>query len=279
MVGDEQPVDAEHRGEQQRHQQHARREVALDGRALQREVEDDERRDAEQRHRGDGLRRAQLEQQLLAQQRGDGVPHRYSAPMRSASTSAAGASSSTRPARRPSARSASASPPAGSWLVIDARARRRRRRSAARRARRPTGRGSRAARRAAAARGRAARRGRRPARWTMPRENVWTGSSARGVEADLGQQLLDPRLADAVQARVEAQVLARAEVAVEQRRVAEQAERARGPPSRRAAARRRGPRRPGVRAQQRGEHAQQRRLARAVGAEDDERRARGQRRA
>ena len=39
------------------------------------------------------------------------APHRYSAPIRAVSTSPAGASRSARPARRPSARSASASPP------------------------------------------------------------------------------------------------------------------------------------------------------------------------
>ena len=66
---------------------------------------------------GHGLRRAQLQAQLLAQHGADGPPHRYSAPMRAASISPAGASRSARPARRPSARSASASPPAGSWLV------------------------------------------------------------------------------------------------------------------------------------------------------------------
>ena len=89
VVCDEQAAGPEHRREQQRHPQHAGGEVAVDLPALQREMEDDERRDAEQRHRGHGLRRAQLQAQLLAQQGADGAHHRYSAPICSASTSAA----------------------------------------------------------------------------------------------------------------------------------------------------------------------------------------------
>ncbi|MGD0205197.1 MAG: hypothetical protein ABSB57_01965, partial [Dehalococcoidia bacterium] len=67
----EQAVDAEDRGEQQRHPQDPGRQVAVHGAAIQGEVEDDERGDCEQRHAGDGLERAQLDEQLLAQQRAD----------------------------------------------------------------------------------------------------------------------------------------------------------------------------------------------------------------
>ena len=77
--------------------------------------------------------------------------------------------------------------------------------------------------------------------------------------------------ADAVQARVEAQVLARGQVAVEQRLVAEEADPpAHGP----ALARQRAAehaRRAAVRAQQRRQDPQQRRLAGAVGAEHRQR--------
>ena len=65
-LGDEQPVDAEHRGEQQRHPQHAGGEVAVERVAVEPEVEEHERRDAEQRHRRDDLERAQLGAQVLA---------------------------------------------------------------------------------------------------------------------------------------------------------------------------------------------------------------------
>ena len=124
-VGDEQPPDPQQRGERQRHPQDAGGEVAVDRVAPQREVEEDVRRRAEQRHRDERLRRAALEPQLLGEhgarggeraRRGRGA-HRYSAPICSAVTSAARASSAARPSRRPSARSPSASPPAGSWLV------------------------------------------------------------------------------------------------------------------------------------------------------------------
>ena len=58
VLGDEQPVDAEDRGEQQRHDEHAGGEVAGDAVAVQAEVKDDVRRDAEEHHRGHGLARA-----------------------------------------------------------------------------------------------------------------------------------------------------------------------------------------------------------------------------
>ena len=92
-------------------------------------------------------------------------------------------------------------------------------------------------------------------------------------QADLLEQLVDARGVDPVQARVEAQVLARAEVAVEQRLVAEQADAAAHGPALAGQLVPEHARAAGVRAQERGQHAQQRRLAGAVGAEDDERRA------
>ena len=73
MIGDEQAVDAEHRGEQQRDDQDPGGKVALDRGPLQREVKYDERRDREQRHRRNGLRGAQLEPQLLEDDRADGA--------------------------------------------------------------------------------------------------------------------------------------------------------------------------------------------------------------
>ena len=91
-------------------------------------------------------------------------------------------------------------------------------------------------------------------------------------EPDLREQRLGAAGVDAVQARVEAEVLARGERAVEQRLVGEQAD----PPAHRpAVARQLGAEHahaPGVRAQERGEDAQQRRLAGAVGPEHRERR-------
>jgi hypothetical protein len=74
-LGDEQAVGAQHRGEQHRHPQYAGGERAVDAVALEPEVEDDERGDAEQQHRRDRLAVAQLEPQLLAQQRVDGRTH------------------------------------------------------------------------------------------------------------------------------------------------------------------------------------------------------------
>ncbi len=98
------------------------------------------------------------------------------------------------------------------------------------------------------------------------------------AQADALEQLLDAVERDAVQAGVEAQVLAAREVAVQQRLVRQQPD----PPADGPAVVRERPAEhahdAGVRAQQRGEDPQQRRLAGAVGAEDDERRARRDRR-
>jgi hypothetical protein len=84
------------------------------------------------------------------------------------------------------------------------------------------------------------------------------------------QQLVDAREGHAVQARVELEVLARGEVAVQQRVVAEEADL---PAHRPTLARQRVPEDlggPVVRAQQRAQDAQERRLARAVGTEHRE---------
>ena len=88
------------------------------------------------------------------------------------------------------------------------------------------------------------------------------------------EQLVDPRRRHVVQARVVAQVLAPAQVAVEQRLVTEVAHPAGQLP---ALARELGaehPRPPAVRAQQAGEHSQQRGLAGPVAAQHRERLAR-----
>ena len=68
---DEQPVDAEDRGEQERHPQDAGGELALEPVAVEAEVEDDEGRDGEQRHRRHRLLRAKLDAQVLADDRAD----------------------------------------------------------------------------------------------------------------------------------------------------------------------------------------------------------------
>ena len=81
-VGDEQPVDAEQRGEQERHEQDPRGEVAFDRAAVEREVKDDEGAHGEERHARDGLERAQLDEQLLAQERADGRAQRRAAARR-----------------------------------------------------------------------------------------------------------------------------------------------------------------------------------------------------
>ena len=176
-VGDEQPADAEHRREQQRHRtaRPAARSPSTAA-ALQREVEDHERRDRESAMRGDDLRRAQLEAQVLAAARAP-TARRISgtAPRsRPCRPRPPAARSSARPPRSPSARSASASPPAGSWLVTtrvrplaapDERLDERRRRP---------GRGWRAARRAAARSGSCRTARPTASRCTIPRENVWT---------------------------------------------------------------------------------------------------------
>ena len=110
-------------------------------------------------------------------------------------------------------------------------------------------------------------------RCAIPRDSERTGSSARRA-IPTASSSSSARRRHVVQPRVEAQVLARGQVAVEQRLVGEQPD----PPAHRPAlARQRAPehaRLAGVRAQQRGEHPQQRRLAGAVGAEHRQRGAR-----
>ncbi len=85
------------------------------------------------------------------------------------------------------------------------------------------------------------------------------------------EQLVHALVLDAVQTRVEAQVLARGQLAVEQRLMAEQADARAHRPRLARQARAEHAHAAGVRTQQAREHAQQRRLAGAVGAEHDER--------
>jgi hypothetical protein len=84
-------------------------------------------------------------------------------------------------------------------------------------------------------------------------------------------------LVDPVQARVEAQVLVRGQLAVEQRLVAEQSDAPAHLPGVIDQVAAEHAHAAGVRAQQRGEHAQQRGLAGAVGPEHDERVSGGER--
>ena len=104
-----------------------------------------------------------------------------------------------------------------------------------------------------------------------PARQLGDGIVGARPHPDRLQHLVDARLGDAVQARVEAQVLAPRQLAVQQRLMAEEAD----PAAHRVAVV--GQRAAehanlaGVRAQQRGEHPQQRRLAGAVGPEHDER--------
>ena len=190
---------------------------------------------------------------------------------------AAGAPAARRArARSPSARSASASPPAGSWLVDHARAPATRapisgstsvggggvevrarlveqqqlgvvqHRAADREPLHHPARVACARGRRRAGAGRRARAAPRRASTPTPCRRAWKRRFSR-----------------------------RGEVAVQQRLVRRAARRARARPSRRrGSALAEHARDAGVRAQQRREHAQQRRLAGAVGAEDDERRAR-----
>ena len=97
---------------------------------------------------------------------------------------------------------------------------------------------------------------------------------------DRVEQRLDPRRRHAVQPRVEAQVLPRGEVAVEQRVVRQQPDAPAHRPALARAARARAPApSPACGREQRGEDPQQRRLAGPVGAEHGERRSARQRRA
>ena len=70
-LGDEQAVDREERGEQDRHQQDAGGEAALERGPVEPEAEDHERRDGEERHRGQRLERAELDPQVLRQDHPD----------------------------------------------------------------------------------------------------------------------------------------------------------------------------------------------------------------
>ena len=69
-LGHERAREPEQRGEEDRDPEQPDR-LALRPAPGQREVEDDERREDEQQHRRQRLARAQLEQQVLARERGD----------------------------------------------------------------------------------------------------------------------------------------------------------------------------------------------------------------
>ncbi len=176
-------------------------------------------------------------------------------------TSRAGAQIAGRPPRSPSARSAPARPPAGSWLVTtrvrpDARPTSGSSRAVAAGSRLASG-SSRSRSSGSCSTARAA-----ATRWTMPRDRTATGSSARAVMPTASSTSSMRVGRDVVQARVEAQVLPRREVAVEHRLVREEPD----PPAHRPALARQlaaeDARRARVRAQQAGEDAQERRLAR-----------------
>ena len=115
-------------------------------------------------------------------------------------------------------------------------------------------------------------------RWTIPRESSATGSSARACMPTASSTAWTRSAPSATRCRRawKRRFSRPAQLAIQQRVVAEEAD----PPARGVAVV--GQRAAehahlaGVRAQQRREHPQQRRLARAVGAEDDERLARGQ---
>ncbi len=71
-LGDEEAVDAEHGGEQQRRPEHAGGEAAGEAGAVEAEAEDDEGGDREQRHRRQRLQGAQLRAQVLGEDRREG---------------------------------------------------------------------------------------------------------------------------------------------------------------------------------------------------------------
>jgi hypothetical protein len=89
--------------------------------------------------------------------------------------------------------------------------------------------------------------------------------------ADGVEDLVDARELHVVQARVEAQVLPRREVAVEHRLVREQPDAPAHRPALAGQLAPEDPHRPGVRPQETRQHAQERRLAGAVGSEHHER--------
>ena len=71
-LGDEEAVDAEHRGEEQRRPEHPGGEAAGELGAVEPEAEDDEGGDREERHRRQRLQGAQLRAQVLAEDRREG---------------------------------------------------------------------------------------------------------------------------------------------------------------------------------------------------------------
>ena len=104
-----------------------------------------------------------------------------------------------------------------------------------------------------------------------PAREVFSGSSARSAQRHGVEQLLDALCADAVQARVKAQVLARGQLAVQQRLVPEQPDAPAHGPRLLGEARAEHAHLAVVWPQQRREHPQQRRLARPVRPEHDQR--------
>ena len=73
-VRDEEAVDAEQRGEQERDDEDSRGEVAFDAPAVEREVKDDKRADREQATSRDGLERPQLDRSSLRSSAETGGP-------------------------------------------------------------------------------------------------------------------------------------------------------------------------------------------------------------
>src|SRR5262245_633720 len=71
-LGDEEAIDGDQRGEQQRRDEHAGGELTRDMLPVEAEAEDHECRDREERHRGDRAQRPQLDSQVLAEERGEG---------------------------------------------------------------------------------------------------------------------------------------------------------------------------------------------------------------
>src|SRR6185312_6740185 len=71
-LGDEQSVDPEHGGEQERRPQHPRGERAGEAGAVEPEAKDDEGGDGEERHRRQRLQGAQLRAQVLGEDRREG---------------------------------------------------------------------------------------------------------------------------------------------------------------------------------------------------------------
>ena len=200
-------------------------------------MEDDERRDAEERHRGHRLLGAQLDAQVLAQEGGRRGSSAIQRSQRAGVEVARGR-------EQPGAPAAQAEHEVGLGQAArrvvggeHARAPATRGRSAARRARRRPGRGATSGSSSSSSSGSCSTARQIARRWTMPRESVCTGSSARAVIRTASSSSSTRASAHAVQAGVEAQVLAPGEVAVEQRLVAEQADAPAHRPAPRRAAR------------------------------------------